>query len=262
MELYAGRHKIGPNFNPAVGFLERADCICDYADLTLRARPRWRGVRELNFEGFFDHRPDTHGVLQTQEWQATVRGEFNNGSYVDNDILDEFIQRLTIPFNIYKNINIPTGVYRWTRHQIAYGSPEDRRFHVNLREKFGTYYDGRLNELTVRASYRVNEHLSYSMSEQWNRFRLREANFSVVVGAVQANYSFSRFLSLSALVQINTSNTQALSTNLRLRWNYRPDSDLYIIYTAGERFASLAAANPTQLTEHRFAVKYSYAFTP
>ena len=262
MELYAGRHKIGPNFNPAVGFLERADCICDYADLTLRARPRWRGVRELNFEGFFDHRPDTHGVLQTQEWQATVRGEFNNGSYVDNDILDVFIQRLTTPFNIYKNINIPAGVYRWTRHQIAYGSPEDRRFHVNLREKFGTYYDGRLNELTVRASYRVNEHLSYSMSEQWNRFRLREANFSVVVGAVQANYSFSRFLSLSALVQINTSNTQALSTNLRLRWNYRPDSDLYIIYTAGERFASLAAANPTQLTEHRFAVKYSYAFTP
>ena len=84
----------------------------------------------------------------------------------------------------------------------------------------------------------------------------------MLVGALQANYSFSRFLSLSALLQMDTANVQAMSTNLRLRWNYRPDSDLYIIYTAGQRFSSLVAANPSQFTEHRLAIKYSYSFTP
>ena len=48
----------------------------------------------------------------------------------------------------------------------------------------------------------------------------------------------------------------------RLRWNYRPDSDLYLIYTAGQKFASLAAVTPQQFYEHRFVIKYTYSFRP
>jgi hypothetical protein len=44
---------------------------------------------------------------------------------------------------------------------------------------------------------------------------------------------------LSALIQMDTANTQAASANIRLRWNYRPDSNLFMVYTAGQRFASL-----------------------
>ena len=86
--------KFGPNFNPEVGFIERTDCICDYMDLNLKPRPKLRGVRELNFESFLFHAPDTHHVLQTQEWQGTFRIEFNNGSYSDDDIVDVYTQRL------------------------------------------------------------------------------------------------------------------------------------------------------------------------
>jgi len=61
---------------------------------------------------------------------------------------------------------------------------------------------------------------------------------------------------------MDTANTQGASANIRLRWNYRPDSDLYVIYTAGQLFASLAAVNTLQLYEHRFAVKLTYSFKP
>jgi len=44
----------------------------------------------------------------------------------------------------------------------------------------------------------------------------------------------------------------AASANIRLRWNYRPDSDLYVIYTAGQKFASLEAVSPAQFYENRF----------
>ena len=88
VEFSAERRKIGPNFNPEIGFLERNDCVCDYADLTLKPRPKIRGVRELNFDGFLFHAPDTHGVLQTQEWQTTFRAEFHSGAYTDDDIVD------------------------------------------------------------------------------------------------------------------------------------------------------------------------------
>ena len=275
LEVVGQHRKVGPNFNPEVGFVERTDCICDWADVNFKPRPKLRGVRELNFEGFIFHAPDTRHVLQTQQWQNTFRIEFNNGAYSDDDIVDVFTQRLTTPFNIYKNIFIPVGEYHWTRHQLTYGSPQDRRFMMNFFERFGTYYDGHLNEARVRATYRPNERLSFSFAEQWNRFRLGlttdaagnmltpgTGNFSVVFGSLQTNYSFSRFLTLSTLLQMDTANTQAASANIRLRWNYRPDSDLFFIYTAGQRFASLVAANPPQYYENRFAIKFTYSWRP
>ena len=275
LEILAQRRKVGANFNPEVGFVELTDCICDYLDVNFKPRPKLRAVRELNFEGFILHAPFTNHLLQTQEWQNTFRIEFNNGSYSDDDIVDVFTQRLLTPFNIYKNVSIPAGEYHWARHQVTYGSPQDRRLMVNFFERFGTYYNGDLNEARVRATYRASERLSFNFAEQWNRFRLGvttdpsgnplpagSGDFSVVFGSFQTNYSFSRFLTLSTLLQMDTANNQGASANIRLRWNYRPDSDLFVIYTAGQRFASLVAANPPQFYENRFAIKFTYSWRP
>jgi len=131
-------------------------------------------------------------------------------------------------------------------------------------ERFGSYYNGKLNELSLQAAYRPSPKLSFSVSPEWNRFQLPapERNFSVLVGALETDYAFSRSLSLSTILQIDTANAQVASANIRLRWNYRPDSDLYVIYTAGQQFASLAAANPEQFYQNRFVIKYTYSFRP
>jgi len=46
LDFQADHRKIGPNFNPAVGFLERNDCVCDYADANFKVRPQFPGVRK------------------------------------------------------------------------------------------------------------------------------------------------------------------------------------------------------------------------
>lgn len=258
------RRKIGPNFNPEVGFIERTDSNETYGDLTFKVRPKVEGIRELQFEGFILHAPDTRGQVSTQEWQNTFRADFNNGAYTDDDIVDVFTQAITTPLHIYKNVFIPNGVYHFTRHQLTYGSGKDRRFTYNFFERFGSYYGGTLNEFRVRANYRPTKKFSVSASETWDRFRLPlpNGNFSVVLASLQGNYSFNRFLTFTSLLQMDTSNTQAVSANLRLRYNYRPDSDLYIIYNVGTQFASIAPANPPQIRETRFAVKYTYSWRP
>jgi hypothetical protein len=258
------RRKIGPNFNPEVGFIERTNSNETYGELTFKVRPKITGVRELQFEGFILHAPDIQGVVQTQEWQGTFRADLNNGGYTDDDIADVFTQRITTPLHIYKNVFIPNGLYHFARHQLTYGSGQDRRFTYNLFERFGGYYGGTLNEFRVRANYRPTAKFSISASETWDRFRLPlpNGNFSVVLASLQGNYSFNRFLTFTSLIQVDTSNNQAVSANVRLRYNYRPDSDLYIIYNVGTQFASIAPANPPQIRETRFAVKWTYAFAP
>jgi Domain of unknown function (DUF5916)/Carbohydrate family 9 binding domain-like len=256
------RRKIGPNFNPETGFIEIIDSNREYADLTFKARPKIAGIRELQFEGFVFHSPDTHNVVQTQEWQGTFRADFHSGAYTDDDIADVFTQRITTPLNIYKNIFIPNGLYHFARHQLTYGSRQDRRFTYNFFERFGGYYGGTLNEFRVRTNYRPTARFSISASQTWNRFRLPQGNFSVDLASLQGNYSFSRFLTFSSTLQLDTANTQAVSANLRLRYNYRPDSDLFVIYNVGTQFVSLAAANPQQIRETRFAIKFTYSFHP
>jgi hypothetical protein len=190
------RRKIGPNFNPEVGFIERTDSNETFGELNFKVRPEINGVRELQFLGFMLHAPDTLNVVQTQEWQGTFRAELNNGGYTDDDIADVFTQRITTPFHIYKNVFIPNGLYHFARHQLTYGSGQDRRFTYSFFERFGGYYGGTLNELQVQGNYRRTAKFSISAAETWNRFRLPlpNGNFSVMLASLQANYSFTRFL--------------------------------------------------------------------
>lgn len=260
LQFEAMRDKIGANYNPEVGFVNRTNVNESFADLTLAPRPRIPGVRELNFEGFVDSAPDTTGVFQSQEWQGTFRLLWNNGAYTDDDLWDVFTQRITTPFAIYRNISIPAGLYHFARHQITYGSPQDRDFTYSFFERFGGYYGGSLNEARVRAAYRPTPHWSGASSLLWDRFQLPAGRFSVILSSVELDYSPTRLFSASLLGQVDTANPHALSVNARLRWNYRPNSDIYFIFNHGTTFASIAAGNPIPVREDRVELKITRSF--
>ncbi|HYL77533.1 MAG TPA: DUF5916 domain-containing protein [Bryobacteraceae bacterium] len=257
------RHSIvQPNFNPEVGFVDRTDLIANFYDFQLSPRPKTGPVREYNFEGFYSRDPDTHGVLQTQEWQTTFRALFHNGSYTDDDLVDNFIQRLSTPFNIFRNVFIPAGVYHFDRHQFTYGSDASKRWVYGFFERFGTYYNGTLNEARVRGSYRPTPKVSLAAVETYDRFRLAGRLYNVHIGSLNTSYSFNRFLTTSVLAQVNTIEKNPVSLNFRLRYTYRPDSDLFVIYNIGSQFNSIAAGNPVLLREQRLTVKFTYSFSP
>jgi hypothetical protein len=260
IQAEALRAVVQPNFNPEVGFVPRTDLVTNFIDFQLSPRPHTGPVREYNFEGFFRYEPDTHGVLQTQEWQTTFRALFHNGAYTDDDLADNFIQRLTTPFNIFKNVFIPVGLYHFDRHQFTYGSNASKRFVATFFERFGTYYNGDLNEFRVRGKYHPNTHLSFSTSHTWDRFHLNNTIFNIQVGSYGASYSFNRFVTTSALVQVNSIDEHPWSMNLRFRYTYRPDSDLFVIYNLGNQFNSLAAGNPVLTQEKRLSIKFTYSF--
>jgi hypothetical protein len=255
------RHSdVQPNYNPEVGFIDRVDLATNFADVTVSPRPKRGPIRELNFEAFVTRQHDTHGVLQTQEWQATFRANFHNGAYTDDDIVDNFIQRLTTPFNIFGNVFIPAGLYHFDRHQFTYGSDQSKRFVYNFFERFGTYYNGTLNEFQIRAKYHPKPRLSFEGFETWDRFRFPSGLYNVHVDSWNTSFSFNRFLTSSFLVQVNSVEKDPVSVNFRLRYTYRPDSDLFLVYNLGGQFNSIAAGNPILARESRLTIKLTYSF--
>ena len=262
LDFEARKQKIGANFDPEVGFLERNDANESFIDADFRQFPNTHGVRELQYDGFLSHSLDMSGAFQLQQWQARFRADFNNGAYTDDDPLNVTIQRIVQPFNVYRNVVIPPGLYHFVRHKVSFGSATNHRLTYELKDWFGGYYSGRLNEASVQGTYRPNARLAVELNNTWDRFRLPQRNFSVDVASAEADYSFSRLLSLSTILQLDTANTQAVSANIRLRFNYRPDSDLFVIYNQGTQFASLAAANPPQIRGARLSIKFTYSFSP
>ena len=62
-------------------------------------------------------------------------------------------------------------------------------------------------------------------------------------------------------MQCDTAQIQAASANVRLRYTFRPDSDLYVIYNLGTRFENLVAGNPLPVREEKFAIKLTYSWS-
>ena len=66
------------------------------------------------------------------------------------------------------------------------------------------------------------------MSFNW--ISLPQGELLMQLVAVRSTYTLTPRMFSAALVQFNSSNN-ALSTNIRFRWEYQPGSELFVVYT-------------------------------
>lgn len=259
--IYAGHGVTEKNFNTEMGFVTRTDDQPTLFELNFTPRPHVLNLRELDIGGFVSHDPNTSGHLIYRERSPNLRAMFNNGAEIDSAPYDVINQFLGEPLHLYKNISIPAGSYRFASHQVAYASAGDRRITYTASFQWGDYYTGTLKAANLTAQYRPNPHLALAVNNALNVFRLPQGNFNVELAGLQVSYAFNRFISLTSFLQADTAQTQGASANVRLRYRFRPDSDLYVIYNLGTRFQSLVAGNPMPVREQKFAVKITYSWS-
>jgi len=259
--VYAGHGVTERNFNAEVGFVTRTDDQPTLVQLNLTPRPHVLNIRELDLGGLWGHDPDTADKLISQEIAANVRVLFNDGAEIDSVPADLFYQNLSQPLHLYKDISIPRGSYRFVTHSVSYTSAGNRRVTYSALFQFGTYYTGTLKTGTMTAQYRPNPHLTLAVNNTLNVFRLPQGNFNIELAGLQVSYAFTRFLNLTTFLQADTAQEQAASANIRLRYTFRPDSDLYVIYNVGTRFQSLVPGNPLPVREQKFAIKATYSWS-
>ena len=71
--------------------------------------------------------------------------------------------------------------------------------------------------------------LSLEPSVSLNRITLPGERFTIKVAGTRTTYTLTPLMFVSALVQYNSS-TKTVSANARLRWEYRPGSELFVVY--------------------------------
>src|SRR5690606_23268859 len=88
---------------------------------------------------------------------------------------------------------------------------------------------------------------------------LEEGSFTTHLLTTRLTYSFNPRMFVAGLAQYNSSN-QVLGANLRLRWEYAPGSELFVVYTddrSGDPFERFP-----DLTRRSLVVKVTRMFRP
>ena len=103
----------------------------------------------------------------------------------------------------------------------------------NVSLEQGTLYDGTRTTFTVASGrVRVLPQFSLEPTASFNHVALEEGTFNTNLFGSRVTYTMTPMMFVSALIQYN-STANALSANVRLRWEYQPGSELFVVYNEG-----------------------------
>jgi hypothetical protein len=223
------RLSVGEHFNPDVGFARRTDVRKNVGRFRYSPRPRIKVVRKFSWMGSFVHIANAKGQLQNRNVDAEFDVQFQNSDQLSVAYAGRY-EFVPTPFTIASRVTIPMSGYDYRSTRIGLNLGQQRKVSGNILAEYGTFYNGHKATLSL-SNGRTNfsRQLSVQPSYSLNRVQLDEGSFTTHLAGSRVTYTFNPMLFVSALLQYN-SGTNTVSQNARLRWEYRPGSELFIVY--------------------------------
>jgi hypothetical protein len=242
--LQLERLSVGEDFRPEVGFVRRDDMRRTFGEARFSPRvPRIESIRKLLWSGSVDYVENGTGLLETREQQATVGIDFENSDVFRLEYTRSY-EFLPKTFEISPGVELPVGSYDYDSVRVGYNIGQRRRVSAQLALEHGTFYNGHRTSVQIsRGRVNLSSQLSLEPSYTVNHVTLVEGAFTSHLAGSRITYTMTPMMFASALVQYR-SDGRMVSTNARLRWEYQPGSELFVVYneerdTLGRSFPSL-----------------------
>ncbi|MEW6322639.1 MAG: hypothetical protein AB1635_16325, partial [Acidobacteriota bacterium] len=247
---------VGEDFNPEMGFLRRSAFRRSMAEGRFSPRPAGSSViRKWDFEGSYDRFTSVSGRLESEETQGTVRMELQNGDMWNVEVTRAF-EAIDARFEVARAVFVPVGEYAFSTVKGTYILGPQRRVNGSITAGRGGFYDGTLTELTWRGRVDVTSQFYVEPQLSWNKVEVPWGAADTNLVSTRWTYTISPRMFASALIQYQ-SRTASVSTNARLRWEYQPGSELFIVYSDGR--TTLSRGIP-DVENRSFVVKITKLF--
>ena len=245
--------KVGKNFNPEVGFLRRSDFKRSFGSLRFSPRPKnSKLIRKYTFEGSLEHFENGAGQLESRNQQGRFNIEFNNSDRFTTEVNNNY-ELLLERFPVARDVVIPAGSYRFMDVTTSYTFGPQRPVSGVLSFARGEFYDGDITTLSFSgARVSVLKQLSFEPRVSVNHVELPVGTFTTKLVGSRADYGFSPRMFASALLQYSSSD-RTFSSNLRFRWEYRPGSEFFLVWT--DEHDTWQARPNTRLRSRAFVAK-------
>jgi hypothetical protein len=238
--IYAGdRHGltaehlvVEDNFIPEVGFLRRDNFRRSYLAGRFSPRPAsLEAVRQFRLEASYEHilTADT-GILETKQAQVGFSTEFETSDRLGMTFADNY-EFLVRPFEPGPDVVLPVGGYGFRDVEATYQVGAQRRLTGIVTVRGGEYFNGNIRSIGFsQGRLAVTPELSFepTLSENW--IDTPQGSFHTRLIVSRVTYTFSPRMFFGGLIQYNSA-ANSVSTNLRLRWEYSPGSELFVVYT-------------------------------
>ncbi|MGE3345322.1 MAG: DUF5916 domain-containing protein [Vicinamibacterales bacterium] len=227
--------RVGSDFTPELGFLPRRDVssfdvIGNYFIFT----DGHRFLRRV-YPGAlaFSTIRNSDGALESGQYAFWVQWDTKagGGGWIEPKW---FRENVATPFRIGGKVDIPAGRYRFVDLQVALSMAQGARLRTNIDFRAGSYFDGRRTQVILTPTWNVSKHLELGGSYQLTalRFPVRNQQVDIHLAGLRIGAALDVRWSGTALLQYN-STTRQLDSNLRLRFNMREGSDLWVVFNEG-----------------------------
>ena len=249
----------GQSYEPGIGFTQRNDFTLldntlSYTWLPGEASPLiWH---TLGVRGFAFVRNGERTIESAEvgpEWDFSAKS--GEGGSLEVKMSYEDLQ---MPFALSEEAVVPPGSYTFFRAAASYHVSHTRLFQVRPQAEIGTFYDGWNIRLGIRPIWYVSPHLELAASYRYDRIRFptRDQRFHAHLVQVRIGTALNTKVSTNAFLQYN-STADALSANVRFRYNMREGNDLWIVYSEGLTAEPHRRLQPDTRT---ILLKYTHTF--
>jgi hypothetical protein len=247
-------YAIGRTFVPEMGFVLQNDLRRSSADVSYTQWVNRGRVRNVIYSGsyaydaYFDH----EFLGRRSKVGADLMLESNDRmgyAWVPSR------ERILRPFSVGP-ITIRPGDYSNSSHDLTFTSNASRRLSATAAYSLMDYWGGDRRQLTLSSNIHPSANLSVDLIYTHNNVDHPAGDFRTNTFSNRVLYAFTTDLFVKTFVQWNDLDDK-LSGNLLVGWEYRPGSQLFLVYDeVRDRFASPVLAPRNRL----LLVKWTYTF--
>ena len=249
------------NFIPEVGFLRRDNFRRTYVTGRFSPRPQSvDAIRQFRLEASLDYILTANTQqLETRQSQLGFSTEFDNSDTVGVSVADSY-EFLASEFTPGPDVTFPVGGYSFVDVEGTYSLGAQHRFSGTFTAGAGQYFDGDIRSLGVSSGrIGITQQFSIEPTVSVNWVNTPHGSFRSDLIVSRVNYTFTPRMFLSGLVQYNSA-TDTISNNLRLRWEYSPGSELFVVYTEDRDTIPLFPDRFSELQNRGVVVKVNRLF--
>jgi hypothetical protein len=225
---------IGEDFNPETGYVRRKNTRRNMAEARFSPRPRSSSlVRKYEYSLAIDqYDRATDGILETRLIEAVFGIEFQSSDRFALTLSDN-VEGLTEPYEVADQVDVPIGRYQFKNLNVRYDLGTQHRLAGDFTYDYGGFFGGSKHTIGFsRARVEPMPNLFVEPGVSLNWVDIPQGSFVAKVLNSRVTYTFTPRSFVGALVQYN-SDHHTLSINARFRWEYRPGSDLFVVYSDG-----------------------------
>jgi hypothetical protein len=244
---------IGQHFDPQVGYVRRTDFRRSSGEARFTPRPKRRNrVRKYTYLGSMDYVTDARVTeVQNKELRGYFQTEFQNSDQYSVEFINAY-ELIPRPFVISPGVVVPVGGYGSRNVRTSYSLGQQRFVSGRVTVGYGSLYDGTRTEASYSGRVAIVPQFALEPSITLNWVDLPYGSFDAKLLNSRFIFTPSPRIIVSSLIQYNVS-LSSISSSVRLRWEYRPSSELFLVYSDGHNL--LDSQTPVGLLNRSVAVK-------